>query len=158
MGNRIETLRDYLAKLLDEEGRKRSRFIENHLFAVSNFAAMIAMKRGLDPEIATMAGLLHDIYTALTGNSEKHAKLGAKLARDILAKLDIATPDEADVICSAIKHHSKKSSVHDPYSELVKDADVLSHYFYNVSYPVFEKDRERLKALAAEFGFGTGGI
>ena len=127
MGNRIETLRDYIVKLLDEEGRKRSRFIENHLFAVSNFAAMIAMKRGLDPEVATMIGLLHDIYTALTGNSEKHAKLGSVLAREILAKLDITTQEETDAICDAIRHHSKKRSVHGPYCELVKDADVLSH-------------------------------
>ena len=158
MGNRIEVLRSSIDKLVGAESQGGSWFVESHLFAVSNFAAMIALKRGLDPEIATMIGLLHDIHTLLTGDPENHAKQGSILARKILGGLDIVTDDERDAICTAIRNHSKKRTIHDAYSELAKDADVLSHYFYNTTLPVFEKDQARLEALREEFELFPEGV
>jgi uncharacterized protein len=121
------------------------------MHAVSHFAAMIALKRGLDPEIATMIGLLHDLHTLMTGDSTEHAAHGSALAKLLLTDLKIVSREECKTICKAIQHHSKKSKLHDPYSELAKDADVLSHYFFNTTLPVFAKDKARLQALMEEF-------
>jgi len=122
------------------------------MYAVSIFAAMLADKRGLDSELATMIGLLHDIYPLLTGDTENHAKNGSILAREILTDLDIVDDEELDIICTAVKYHSKKRAVHDEYSELAKDADVLSHYYHDISWPILEKDHARLEALKVELG------
>jgi len=124
------------------------------MIAVANFAALLAEKRGLDPQIATMIGLMHDIHTAMTGNRLDHALLGSQKARVILTELGIVDDDELEIICHAISKHSKKRKVHDEYSELIKDADVLSHYYDNTTYPVMEKDRERLEAVKIELGIG----
>ena len=152
MRNRIEILRSHIDNLSDDSVDGGSCFIESHMLSVSNFAAMIAMKRGLDPEIATMIGLLHDIHPLLTGDYTEHAKQGSLLAEEILSKLNITTQEETELICTAVRYHSKKRSVHDAYSELIKDADVLSHCFYNISFPALEKDQARFEALKKEFG------
>ena len=152
MNNRIEILRSYIEQLTNTEKRAESWHVEKHMLVVSNFSPMIALKRGLDPEIATMVAFLHDLHTLLTGNSTNHAKFSSMLAREILTELSIVTEDEMDTICEAIKNHSTKREIHDPYSEIIKDADVLSHYFQNVSLPIAEKDEMRLEALVNEFG------
>jgi HD superfamily phosphodiesterase len=41
-----------------------------HLYGVSAFASMLAMKRGQNPELAEIAGLLHDYYVYKTGINE----------------------------------------------------------------------------------------
>ena len=153
MNNRVEVLRDNIEGLALNNNQACTLYVKEHMYSVSNFAAMIAVKRELDPEIATMIGLLHDINTLLHGYQEKHALLGSVIAREILLELDIVSKEELETICTAVKYHSKKRKVHDEYSELAKDADVLSHYFDNVTLPVIEKDRLRLEALRVEFGF-----
>jgi len=35
--------------------------------------------------------------------------------------------DEIDIIITAISRHNDKNTVHKPYDELLKDADVMSH-------------------------------
>ena len=61
--SRLKELRRYvdaeLNKIEDED--KRTSAIA-HLYGVSLAATMIAKKRGLDPEIAAMAAMLHDIH------------------------------------------------------------------------------------------------
>jgi len=121
------------------------------MYAVSSFAAMIAEKRGLDVELALIIGQLHDIYSLLNDDTEKHAKNGSKLARELLTEMGIVDAEELEIICTAIKYHSKKRLIHDEYSELAKDADVLSHYYHDGFRPALEKDRERLEALQLEF-------
>lgn len=40
------------------------------LYGVSTFSSMLAMKRGLNHELAAIAGLLHDYYFYKTGINE----------------------------------------------------------------------------------------
>ena len=61
----------------------------NHLYGVSLAATMIARRRGLDPELAAMAAMLHDLHAYKTGSYDDHAHRGAELARKILADLGI---------------------------------------------------------------------
>jgi len=152
MKNRIEILRDYIDELIKDKGRGDFYFVERHMFAVSNFAAVLAMKRGLDIEIALIIGLLHDIHTLLADDSENHAELGSLKARDILSELEIVSDEELEVICTAIKNHSTKGEIHDEYSELAKDADVLNHYFANPALPYVERGNERLERIITELG------
>jgi len=152
MQDRVETLRYHLDDLFMDTDHLWADYVQDHMLVVSNFAAMLAEKRGLDPQIATMIALLHDIHTAFTGDTENHAMHGSHEARKILGKLAIVDDDEMETICHAIAKHSKKRKIHDEYSELIKDADVLSHYYYNTSYPIIEKDSARLEALKVELG------
>ena len=151
--NRVEILRDFIDELIKNKVRGEFYFIERHMFAVSNFAAMLAMKRGLDLEIALIIGLLHDVQTLMTDDPENHAELGSLRARGILYDLKIVSDTELEIICTAIKNHSSKDIVHDKYSELAKDADVLNHYFVNPTLSLYtERGNERLERLIAELG------
>ncbi len=54
-----------------EDADKRNSAIV-HLYGVSLVATMIAKKRGLDPEIASMAVMLHDLYAYKTGSYDSN--------------------------------------------------------------------------------------
>ncbi len=123
-----------------------------HLYGVSLAATMIAKKRGLDPEIASMAAMLHDLYAYKSGSYDDHAHLGADLARQILAELALTDDAETEQICSAIYHHDDKHVVDSSMDEVLKDADVIDHCLKDSSKPVKEKEQVRFEALCAEFG------
>ena len=58
------------------------------------------------------------------------------------------------IITTAISHHSDKNALHGPYDELLKDADVMDHCFYNADFPVDEREADRYGKLLMEFGIG----
>jgi len=153
MENRIEILRKFIERLLfNTEEDKVLRFnYMSHMNSVSHFCALIALKRGENVELATMAGLLHDFYTFQTLAAENHAEKGALLAREVLNKLKITTDDEIDVICSAIHNHSSKGSIHSAFDEVLIDADVLQHCLFNFTMPIAEWEKVRFANLAKEF-------
>lgn len=125
-----------------------------HLYGVSLAATMIAKKRGLDPELASMAAMLHDLYAYESGSYEDHAHRGADLAREILGELGSTTGEETDLICSAIYHHDDKLVVDGPMDEVLKDADVIHHCMDDLSKTVKEKEKARYESLCREFGMG----
>ena len=102
-----------------------------HLYGVSAVCVLLAAKRGLDPELCAIAGLLHDIRTYRTGDYQDHARLGAPEAESILEELGCFTPEEIALVGCAIARHSDKDACHDAMDELLKDADVLQHFLYN---------------------------
>ena len=153
MENRVEVLRQYIRKLINAEERGEFYYVNEHMMAVSNFAAMLALKRDLNPEMATIMGLLHDIHTVLANDPTNHAVLGAIKAREILKELNILTCEELETVCNSIHNHSSKAIVQDNYSELLKDADVMAHYLFNVNLPVMQNEVERLGKLRVEFNF-----
>ena len=102
---------------------------------------MLAKNRKLDEEVCEIAALLHDIYTYQNNTSKDHAIKGAILVRELLVDLKIANKEEIDTICNAIHNHSNKGVVHDEYSELLKDADVLQHNLYHLNTPKYERKR-----------------
>lgn len=153
MKNRIEILRKHISEMgsnLPDTEERRS--IHNHLYAVSQFCALIAFKRGESVELATMAGLLHDIYTYRFEDSKHHAKKGAVLAGEILQTLQISDERETEMIVSAIANHSSKGKRHRPFDEVLIDADVMQHYLYNPTAPIMEHEKARFTQLADEFG------
>ena len=151
--SRLKDLRKYVDAKINamEDADKRTSAIA-HLYGVSLAATMIAKKRGLDPEIASMAAMLHDLHAYQSGSYEDHAHLGAALAREILGELKLTDEAETDLICSAIYHHDDKQSVNEPMDEVLKDADVIHHCMNDMSKEIKEKEQARFRKLCEEFG------
>ncbi|SDB49952.1 HD domain-containing protein [Butyrivibrio sp. INlla16] len=150
---RLKELRKYVDGKLNEmpDADKRNSAIA-HLYGVSLAATMIAKKRGLDPEIASMAAMLHDLYAYESGSYDDHAHKGADLARDVLQELGLTTDEETDIICSAIYHHDDKLAVDSAMDECLKDADVIHHCMNDLSKEVKDKEKARFENLCKEFG------
>ena len=151
--SRLKELRNYIdeqLKRIEDEDERKSAIV--HLYAVSLAATILAKKRGLDEELASMAAMLHDMHAYKTGSYDDHAHKGADLGRDILGKLNLTSPEETDIICSAIYHHDDKHTVDSPMDELLKDADVIHHTLNDSSKAVKEKEQARYDALCEELG------
>ncbi|MBR1599508.1 MAG: HD domain-containing protein [Lachnospiraceae bacterium] len=151
--SRLKELRKYvdaeLNKMEDEE--KRNSAIV-HLYGVSLAATMIANKRGMNWEIASMAAMLHDLYAYKTGSYDDHAHKGAELADEILKELKLTDEAETEMICSAIYHHDDKLVTDSPMDEVLKDADVIHHCMNDMSKDIKEKEQARFDKLCKEFG------
>ena len=151
--SRLKELRRYVDAELNrmEDADKRISAV-NHLYGVSLAATMIAKKRGMDPEIAAMAAMMHDLAAYKSGSYDDHAHKGAELARGILTELALTDEQETEMICSAIYHHDDKLIVDGPMDEVLKDADVIHHCMNDLSKSVKDKEKARFEALCREFG------
>jgi uncharacterized protein len=151
--SRLKELRKYVdAEINKMEDPDKRTGATAHLYGVSLAATMIAKKRGLDPEIASMAAMLHDLQAYKTGSYDDHAHKGADLAREILVELKLTDGTETDMICSAIYHHDDKLVEDSPMDEVLKDADVFDHCLKDSTKAVKEKEQARFDRLCAEFG------
>lgn len=151
--NRIEVLRKYIDEMLinmtDAEERRCAYL---HLYGVSHLCTLIALKRGENAELATMAGMLHDIYSYSKMDSKDHAHKGASMAREILNALKITNEAETELICSAIYTHSEKEVIHSSFNEILIDADVFQHCLYNPLFEIMPHEKDRYEKLKREFG------
>ena len=153
---RLKELRKMVLKELKEmDDRKKRDAAVIHLSGVALAASMIAEKRGLNNELACMAGLMHDLAAYLSGSYDDHAHKGAKIAERLLSELGETTEEENRIICSMIYHHNDKDTVDSEMDEVLKDADVIHHCFEDLSKPVKDKEKERFNALIREFGLKT---
>jgi len=149
--NRIEKVREMVDDvILDMTDNKERRCAYVHLYGVSQACGLLAMKRGENVELVVIAGMLHDISSYATMSSDDHAHKGADMAKDILEALNIFSKDEIETICTAIYYHSDKELVHNPLDEILKDADVMQHVFYNPLVAVKEHEQERFRRLIEE--------
>jgi hypothetical protein len=73
------------------------------------------------------------------------------MVKEILNELHLFENNEIDIICEAIYNHSSKGKQHDPFSEVLIDADVLQHYLYNPLFDVAEHEKLRFENLKSEF-------
>ena len=153
---RLKNLRAFIANELRnmEDMDKRDSALL-HLNGVSLAATLLAEKRGLDSELAAMAGLLHDMAAYRSGSYDDHAHRGADYARDVLRAMGETTEDEIEQICSMIYHHDDKQVIDSPLDEVLKDADVIHHCFNDLSKPVKDKEKARFNALIEELGLAT---
>ena len=150
---RLKDLRAYVnAELNKMENEDKRTGAIVHLYGVSLAATMIAKKRGLNWEIASMAAMLHDLHAYKSGSYDDHAHKGADLAREILGELKLTDEQETETICSAIYHHDDKLVIDSPTDEVLKDADVIHHCMNDLSKTVKDKEKARYAALCEEFG------
>ena len=148
---RIKDLQKQVHKVLEkiDDEDKRLKAI-SHLHGVALAAAVLAKKRGENAELATMAGLLHDLWAYKSGSYDDHAHLGAEYARKVLGEL--VTLKEMEIICSAIYHHDSKAEVDGPLDEVLKDADVIDHSLADPTKEVKAHELARFSKLCEELG------
>ena len=152
--SRIKDLQKRVHEILkDMDDNQKHAGAVAHLHGVSLAAVMIAKKRGEDPELAAMAGLLHDLYAYKSGSYDNHAHKGADYAREVLGDLGITDKEETDIICSAIWNHDSKDQTDVPMDEVLKDADVLHHSLGDPTKEVKEHEKARYEKLCREFEF-----
>lgn len=152
MENRLERLRNEIDKIIFKEKSDRIRMYISHMYGVAQFCTLLAMKRNLDVELATTCGMLHDIFYMSGGVSDNHAAKGAAQAETILKAMGLYRDDEIKTVTTAILRHSDKTHIHEPYDELLKDADVMDHCLYNTAFPIAQWEMERYRKLLIEFG------
>lgn len=134
--SRLEQVRGRVdAILLGLASDEDRRFGFVHLYGVSLTATWLAARRGLDAELAAVAGLLHDLTNYTAGESPNHAERSAEAATRLLEGLDLFAPAEVSAIARAIARHSNKEPVDAPMDELLKDADVLHHWLCDPELP-----------------------
>ena len=137
MTDRIDSVRNYVNDIFDRienADDKRAAYI--HSYGVSQCGTLLAAKRGLDLELATAIGLLHDVYSYKNGFTVLHSHNGAEMIRVAFkySLSDLFTEDEQTIIKSAIHHHSDKGHIHDEYDDLLKDSDVLQHLSFDTTF------------------------
>ncbi|MGD9675953.1 MAG: HD domain-containing protein [Candidatus Bipolaricaulia bacterium] len=151
--NRLERLREAVDEIVERAADRRSGFA--HLHGVAAAAALLALRRGEDAELAVAAGLLHDVATYETGSADDHAARSSQRARQILGLLRGFDPAESDAVCAAIASHSDKANVQDALSEVLKDADVLEHALSNPLASLLEGHAARWEALRRELALSA---
>ena len=132
--DRLEAVRQVVDDILrqqPDEHESRCGFV--HLYGVSAACVILALKRGLDPQLCAIAGMLHDISAYKTSPSPDHGPLSGVEAETILNEVGGFAPEEIALICDVISRHSAKGEVGGAMAELLKDADVLQHFLYNPS-------------------------
>ncbi len=139
-------------KIIDKIGQyplRREAYV--HLHGVAECARLIAYKRGLNHELLSVAGMLHDIYAYSKDQQKDHARLSSEYAKKMLKQSDLFKKKEIDQICTAILFHSEKSKKHSPFDEALKDADVLHHFVMEPWKDVAKHKDKRLRKLKREF-------
>jgi len=140
--NRILTMLLADMKDLTDEGRDFPiRWNIMHMYSSSQLAKLLAMHRGIEPELAGIAAALHDIGVVVTKKHEGHAEAGEKYVYEFIekynhesrAKLPPVSKEETEKVVNAIiKHSDKETNSHDPFVELLKDVDSLDGYLHGV--------------------------
>lgn len=137
------------AKSWSEENRDFSLYWSiAHMMTAAQTMRLLALSRGLDPEIAAIAGAIHDIATMESGKSEDHAARAPEfidlLLGDYNARNESYAISESELalLKSIIPQHSDKEVVSDdPYVELLKDADAIDRYLHGVKTHAHEVPR-----------------
>lgn len=138
----IEKVRDYILKQFQSQMDIAFRNIGiEHTLQVVSYSLMISKTKNIDPEVAVIAAYFHDISTYISHYSQNHAQRSAKLASEILPQITNLQEEKIHQIVTAIDHHSNKKIVHDVFSETLKNADVLSHYYSGIILNDDEQNR-----------------
>lgn len=140
--NRILTMLLADMKDLSDEGRDLPiRWSIMHMYSSSQLAKILAMRRGIEPELAGIAAALHDIGVVMTKKHEGHAEAAKRYVDDFIEKFNFewetelpkVTQEEKEEILKAIVQHSEKEIYsEDQFVELLKDVDSLDRYFHGV--------------------------
>jgi uncharacterized protein len=145
--------------LIDEGRDLPIRWNLMHMYSSSQLAKLIALRRGMDPELAGIAAALHDIGVVMTKRHEGHAEAALPYVYDFLRRyneesgkrLSKVTEEETEAIIKAVVQHSEKElNSNDPFIELLRDVDSIDAYLHGVE---IEGGRlERSKRVMKELG------
>ncbi|MGF6375706.1 uncharacterized protein M2140_000755 [Clostridiales Family XIII bacterium PM5-7] len=111
-----------------------------HMASSARTAWLLALERGVEPELAACAAAIHDFGRILTGKQNGHAEAGYEPVKAFLAELDMFNEEEIELMATAVRNHSSKTEVGSPIEEIVKDADVIDCYQYGQPFDRPEKE------------------
>lgn len=158
--NRILSMLFSEMKALSDEDRDLPiRWSVMHMYTSSQIAKILALKRGIDPELAGIAAALHDIGVVKTKKRENHAEAAERYVYEIIERynsthrgsLPQITKKETELIVNAIVQHSQKEIISDnPFVEILKDVDSLDRYLHGVKTE--GPHRERCTKVLKEIG------
>ena len=149
--NRYVIIKDEVYRILTTDCSKNKRKDGlDHLFSVTTMCQYLARINNLDIEIAAIIGILHDIATYKFNSSFDHANRSAMIANDFLKKEGLFTNEEISTIVTAIRNHSHKERIDDPYSELIKDADTLVLYLSDSQAILSNEKQARINQLLGD--------
>ena len=99
-----------------------------HVLAVVKLARKLAKQTGADAEVVEAAAWLHDVAKQSAG--AKHPQVGAKYAREFLARTDFP-PEKIEAVASAIEQHmglwrDDEAPLENLEAAVLWDADKLS--------------------------------
>lgn len=149
---RYEIVKDYVysqyAKINYEPLRTAAL---THTAQVDSCVTFLAISRGIKPEKAKIAALLHD-YAQYMENCphSKHAELSSIYAHKYLKETNLFKVNEIDDICFAIGQHSKKDIYDSPLCELLKDADCLARFLENPDMELKGTKKQRVFNACAD--------
>jgi hypothetical protein len=122
-------------------------------YGTSAFTSFLALKRGLNPELAAIIGLLLDIGRIVhQANDDLKSTIGALEAERILRKTGRFSEAEISTICGAIRSQNSIGLKENPYEELLKDSALIESYLRNFDSNLNGDQQNRLTALLGEFG------
>ena len=151
--NRAKIIRKNINELLNNiiDINYRNTFYV-HLYGVANFAALLAARRGLNTELAYIAGLMHDISLLTSPEDyENHCGKSTHIVKEILMSTKLFSDDETNIITNAVLHHTDFEKCTDSlYDEILKDADIIQPFFNDIPEPAFEPVKPRLEKLMIE--------
>ena len=110
-----------------------------HMYSSSQLAKLLAIHRGMEPELAGIAAALHDLGVVMTKKHVGHAEAAppyvydflGKYNRELGTKLTKVTEEEMEAVVKAVVQHSEKElNSNDPFVELLKDVDSLDGYLH----------------------------
>ena len=151
--NRVEIIRTKTNDILNgiaDENYRHTFYV--HLYGVANFAALLAARRGLDKELAYVAGLTHDISLLTSPDDyDNHCEKSSQIAEDILTEIKLFSENEINIIKSAILHHTDiEEYTQSMYDEVLKDADILQPFFNDIPKPAWQPAKLRLEKMLTE--------
>jgi putative nucleotidyltransferase with HDIG domain len=145
---RLERLRQKISGLYEEKRSSRSDWAdwlcENHVFFVAEEAGKLADRFGANGELATAAGMLHDVaYAVMSRFDVMHEEESDKIAKEFLQSCGFSSDDIRVVVGDAIRFHSCYDG-HVPKSlegKVMATADAVVHLTSNF----YEYATQRMK-------------
>ena len=143
--NRCLKLEYELIKVINSQPKDISRdetleWETVHMASSGRTAWLLALERGIDPEIPACAAVVHDYGRIITGIQKNHAEAGYLPVQEFLKGTGLFTTGEIEIIATAVKNHSLKTEAGTPVEEIVKDADVIDCYQYGLPFDRPEKE------------------
>ncbi|ATW26070.1 HD domain-containing protein [Candidatus Formimonas warabiya] len=120
-----------------------------HMISCAKAGQILALKRGVDTELAAIACSVHDYGRIVTGRQRNHAQASFEPLKEFLAASGWFSAREIDEITRTARNHSSKKEIGTPLEEVVKDADVLDCYQFGLPLER-EEQRERLGKILQE--------
>ena len=131
MSEIVENIKEELIKRCNIYNEKYNYdFWNDHIKYVVKNAIELAKKYGADIEIVELGALLHDIaMPSEFGPREEHNIYGAKIAEELLTKLNYPQDRKESVKECILRHRGSKDLPRNTIEEqCVADADVMAHF------------------------------